>query len=68
MIIPLATRIPFDPSSNAFATSSPETIPAPQSSFVFVFFTAFAAFAINSGFSLETAFPEPISSGGSIAI
>jgi len=70
LIIPLATRIPFDPNSNAFATSSPETIPAPQSSFVlfFALFTACAAFEISSGFSLETAFPEPISSGGSIAI
>ena len=27
-----------------------------------------AALAINSGFSLDTAFPDPINSGGSIAI
>ena len=70
LIIPLATRIPFDPNSIAFATSSPDTIPAPQSNFVLFFdlLTMPAALAINSGFSLDTAFPEPINSGGSIAI
>jgi hypothetical protein len=35
LIIPLATRMPFDPNSIAFATSSPDTIPAPQSNFVY---------------------------------
>ena len=51
LIIPLATKIPFDPNSAALETSSPETIPAPQRSFVLLFasFTAFAAFVINSG-------------------
>ena len=71
LIIPLATRIPFDPNSTAFETSCPETIPAPQRSFVLLFalFTAFAAFVINSGLSVDTAFPDPImASGGSIAI
>ena len=70
LIIPLATRIPFDPNSIAFDTSSPDTIPAPQSNSVLFFelLTMLAAFAINSGFSLEIAFPEPINSGGSIAI
>ena len=54
LIIPLATRIPFDPNSIAFATSSPDTIPAPQSNFVLFFdlLTMSAALAINSGFSL----------------
>ena len=68
--MPLATKIPFDPNSIDFATSSPDTIPAPHSSFVLFFelFTILAAFSIRSGFSLDTAFPEPINSGGSIAI
>jgi len=54
----------------AFATSFPETIPAPQRSFVEFRapFTAMTDFVIASGFSFETAFPVPISSGGSIAI
>jgi hypothetical protein len=61
LIIPLATRIPFDPNSIAFATSSPDTIPAPQSNlFIFDLLTMSAALAIKSGFSLDTAFPEPI--------
>ena len=70
LIIPLATKIPFDPNSDAFSTSSPDTIPAPHSNLVlfFALFTAITAFEINSGFSVETAFPEPINSGGSMAI
>ena len=69
-MIPLATRIPLEPNSDAFFTSCPETIPAPHSNFVlfFALFTAITALEINSGFSVETAFPEPINSGGSIAI
>ena len=68
--MPLATRIPFDPNSIDSATSSPDTIPAPQSNFVLFFesFTILAAFCIRSGFSVDIAFPEPINSGGSIAI
>ena len=70
LTIPLATNIPTDPRSIAAETSSPETIPAPQSNFVLFLedLTALTALVINSGFSFETAFPEPISSGGSIAI
>jgi len=70
LIIPLATKIPFDPNSMAFATSSPETMPAPQRSFVLFFelFIMLAAFEINSGCSFDTAFPDPINSGGSIAM
>ena len=68
--MPLATRMPFDPNSDALATSSPDTIPAPQRSFVLFseLFTILAAFLIRSGFSVDTAFPEPINSGGSIAM
>ena len=53
----------------AFFTSSPDTIPAPQSNFVEFLACLIArdALVINSGFCFETAFPEPISSGGSIA-
>ena len=70
MIAPLATRIPLDPNSFALEISSPEIIPAPQSNFVLfsASFTALTALMINSGFSFETAFPDPINSGGSIAI
>ena len=58
--IPLATKIPTEPSSIAFATSAPETIPAPQSSFelLFVSFSMDAAFVISSGLCFEIAFPN----------
>ena len=57
-MIPLATKIPFDPNSIAFDTSSPETMPAPQSNFVLFFelLTMLAALAISSGFSFELLF------------
>jgi len=47
----------------AFDTSFPETMPAPQRSFVefFACFTAIIDFVMTSGFSFETAFPVPIS-------
>ena len=62
--------MPFDPSWIAIPTSAPEIIPAPQRSLVLrlELWTALTAFVINSGLSLDTARPEPISSGGSIAI
>ena len=69
-MIPLATRIPLAPSSLARETSFAVTIPAPQSSFVefFAIFTALVEFTISCGFSVDTALPVPINSGGSIAI
>ena len=70
MTIPLATRIPREPSSIARSTSSAVTIPAPQRSFVefLAFFIANSDFVISSGRSLEIALPVPINSGGSIAM
>ena len=70
LTIPLATKIPLEPSEIAAETSSPETIPAPQRSLVLFFApeTALAAFTIRSGCSFDTALPDPINSGGSIAM
>ena len=70
LIMPLATSIPFTPRSSALRTSLLSTIPAPQITPVAVEYsdTNFTESSITFGFYFETAFLEPINSGGSIAI
>ena len=68
--IPLETRIPLAPRSKADLTSSPVTIPAPQitETSESILDIEFTESVIIFGFALDTAIPEPINSGGSIAI
>src|SRR5713101_531793 len=66
---PLATSTPSAPSSSDFSTSSPLTIPAPQRTFPLypALLTSDTVSLINPGLALDTAIPEPISCGGSMA-
>ena len=66
----LATSMPSAPNSRALITSLLSVIPAPQIILVEIEFFASACkeSVIINGLTFETAFPEPINSGGSTAI
>ncbi len=67
--MPLATSTPHTPNLKAASTSLPSTIPAPHMISTYGFFAAaLTDSVITSGLALETATPDPMSSGGSIAI